>query len=250
MQTVANAQRKGYKCAYLDVEQSFNPEYSTSLGVNNKELVFAQPDTAEDTLNLYTELVRTGDIKLVVLDSIAALKSKAELEGKTGEAFVGVVARMMGQHCRKISSFAKNNNTLCIYINQTRENIGVVYGSKTVTPGGKAIKFFSSMRIVVKTSTKLVDSKGNRIGSKIILEVIKNKLSAPYKKVETILRYGQGYDNYHDIIELSINRKIVEASGAWIQYGDNKWQGKEKFKAELINNNKLFEEIKGKVIGD
>ena len=244
---VAEAQKSGGHAAFIDAEHAVDPEYSKRLGVNTEELLISQPDTGEQALEICETLVRSGALDVIVIDSVAALVPRVELEGDMGDTHVGLQARLMSQALRKLTGTVSRSNTTVIFINQIREKIGVMFGNPETTPGGRALKFYSSIRMEIRRITSLKDG-GEMVGSRVRVKVVKNKCAPPFKQSEFDIMYGQGISYEGDILDLAVAGDIVEKTGAWYSYDDMKiGQGRENSKTFLSENDKVLEEITNKV---
>lgn len=248
LQVVAEAQKVGGEAAFIDVEHALDPVYAGNLGVNIDSLLVSQPDTGEQALEIAEALVRSGAIDVVVVDSVAALVPRAEIEGEMGEAHVGLQARLMSQALRKLAGAISKSNCVAIFINQLREKVGIVYGNPEVTPGGRALKFYASVRIDIRRIEQI--KSGNEIiGSHTRAKVVKNKVAPPFKEAEFDIMYGEGISRESEIIDLAVRLDIIQKSGSWFSYGDNRLaQGREKVKELLKNNKELADEITKKVM--
>ena len=245
---VAEAQKMGLLAAYIDAENAFDREYASALGVNVNKLIFAQPDCGEDCLEIATKLISSGKIGICVIDSVAALIPKAELEGAMGDARIGLQARLMSQALRKMVGIIKKSNCLCIFINQIREKIGVLFGNPETTTGGNALKFYASMRLEVRKSTAVKDGD-EAIANLTKVKVVKNKCAPPFRKAEFEIKFGQGIDRFSEIIDKAIEFDIIHKSGSWFSYEDSKiGQGKQTVIDILKDNPEMLEEIENKVI--
>ena len=244
---VAEAQKVGGFAAYIDAEHAVDPEYSKKLGVNTEDLLISQPDTGEQALEICETLVRSGALDVIVIDSVAALVPRAELEGDMGDAHVGLQARLMSQALRKLTGTVSRSNTTVIFINQIREKIGVMFGNPETTPGGRALKFYSSIRMEIRRITTLKD--GNEmVGSRVRVKVVKNKVAPPFKQTEFDIMYGKGISSEGDILDLAVSGDIVEKTGAWFSFGDIKiGQGRENSKTFLNENSDILESVTEKV---
>ena len=244
---VAEAQKSGGHAAFIDAEHAVDPEYSKRLGVNTEELLISQPDTGEQALEICETLVRSGALDVIVIDSVAALVPRVELEGDMGDTHVGLQARLMSQALRKLTGTVSRSNTTVIFINQIREKIGVMFGNPETTPGGRALKFYSSIRMEIRRITSLKDG-GEMVGSRVRVKVVKNKCAPPFKQSEFDIMYGQGISYEGDILDLAVAGDIVEKTGAWYSYDDMKiGQGRENSKTFLSDNDNVLEEITNKV---
>lgn len=247
LHAVAEVQKNGGKAAYIDAEHALDPVYAKNLGVKIDELLLSQPDTGEQALEICEALVRSNSISIVIIDSVAALVPQAEIEGEMGDSHVGLQARLMSQALRKLSGVINKTNTIVIFINQLREKVGIMFGNPETTPGGRALKFYASVRLDVRKSEqiKLGDSV---IGNKTNIKVVKNKVAPPFKTASVEIMYGEGINYYGDLVELASQVDIINKSGAWYSYnGEKIGQGKENVKIFLKNNPELTEEIDAKV---
>ena len=245
---VSEAQKKGGNCAFVDAEHALDPIYAKKLGVKLEELLISQPDTGEQGLEIADTLVKSGGVDVLVVDSVAALVPRAELEGEMGDSLPGLQARLMSQALRKLTSSISRSNTLVIFINQLRMKIGVMFGSPETTTGGNALKFYSSVRLDIRRIGAIKD-KDEIIGNQTRVKVVKNKLAPPFKIVEFDIMYGEGISRTGEIIDLGVKAGIIEKSGAWFAYNGNKiGQGKENSKLFLIENPKIASEIKSKIL--
>ena len=247
LHAIAEAQKAGGKAAFIDAENSLDPQYAARLGVDINELLLSQPDNGEQALEITEALVRSGAISIIVIDSVAALVPKAEIEGEMGDSQVGLQARLMSKALRKLASVINKTNTIAIFINQLREKVGVVYGNPEVTPGGRALKFYSSIRLDIRRSEQI--KLGTEIvGNKVKVKVVKNKMAPPFKSCDVDIMYGTGISHEGELIDLASQADIVQKSGAWYAYnGEKIGQGKENTKDYLKTNPKIEEEINKKV---
>lgn len=229
LHVIANAQKEGGVCAFVDAEYALNLDLARAVGVKTGDLLVSQPDNGEQGLEIADALIRSGDISVVVIDSVAALVPRAEIEGDMGDAHVGLHARLMGQAMRKFTGATGKTGTLIIFINQLRMQIGVTWGNPEITPGGKALKFYSSVRLDVRKAELLKTGNGQRTKVK----VVKNKVAAPFKTCEFDLLWGEGISRESELIDLGIEKGIVKQKGAWFSYGAGQWQGKENFRRAL-----------------
>lgn len=247
LHAIAEAQKKGGRAAFIDAEHSLDPKYAEALGVNTNELLLSQPDNGEQALEICEALVRSGAISIVVIDSVAALVPQAEIEGEMGDSHVGLQARLMSQALRKLSGIINKTNTICIFINQLREKVGVMFGNPETTPGGRALKFYSSIRLEIRRSEQ-IKTASEIVGNKTNVKVVKNKMAPPFKTCSVDIMYGEGVSTEGELVDLASEAGIVEKSGAWYSYnGDKIGQGKENVKELLRNNKALKEEIEKKV---
>ena len=244
---VAEVQKMGGEAAFIDAEHALDPIYAKKLGVDIERLIVSQPDNGEEALEITEKLIRSSAVDLVVVDSVAALVPKAEIEGNMGDSHMALQARLMSQALRKIAGQMNKTNTTVIFINQIREKVGVMYGSPEVTPGGRALKFYSSVRIDIRKADKILES-GVMVGNKTKVKIVKNKVAAPFKEVMLTMRYGKGLDTEGDIINLAIDFGVVEKAGSWFSYnGERIGQGSEKVREYMEANPDKKEEIEEKV---
>lgn len=247
LHAIAEAQKAGGIAAFIDAEHALDPEYAKKLGVDTENLLVSQPDTGEQALEIADMLVRSGAIDIIVIDSVAALTPKAEIEGEMGDSHVGLQARLMSQALRKMTGALYNSGTTAIFINQLREKIGVMFGSPETTTGGKALKFYASVRCDVRRIQTLKDGQDS-IGNRTKLKVVKNKVSPPFKIAEFDIMYGEGISRESSIIDMAVENGIVKKSGSWFTYeGDQLGQGKEKARLFLKENTDLADEIEDKI---
>lgn len=247
LHAVAEAQKAGGMAAFIDVEHALDPVYAKRLGVNVDDLLVSQPDTGEQALDIIETLVRSGAIDIVVLDSVAAMATRAEIDGEMGDAHVGVQARLMSQAMRKLTAAISKTNCVCIFINQIREKIGVMYGNPETTPGGRALKFYASVRIDVRKGEPLKDGS-DVIGNRVKCKVVKNKVAPPFKTAEFDMLFGEGISKLGEIIDCAVEFDIIKKSGSWFSYDDMKiGQGKDKVKDFLKENTEVCNEIEAKV---
>ena len=244
---VAEAQKQGLRAAYIDAENAFDREYASNLGVDVNQLLFAQPDCGEDCLDIATKLISSGKIGICVIDSVAALIPKAELEGDMGDVRVGLQARLMSQALRKMVGVIKKSNCCCIFINQLRDKIGVLFGNPETTTGGNALKFYASIRLDVRKSTQIKD--GDEVTANLTkVKVVKNKCAPPFRKAEFEIEYGKGINKFNEIIDQAINFDIIHKSGSWFYYENTQIaQGKNNVIGILKDNPELLEEIEQQV---
>lgn len=247
MHVVAEAQRNGGTCAYIDAEHAMDPVYAAAIGVDVDNLLISQPDTGEQALEICDMLVRSGAVDVVVIDSVAALTPKAEIEGDMGDSFVGLQARLMSQALRKLTANINRTNTVVIFINQLREKIGVMFGSPETTPGGKALKFYSSVRIDIRRIESIKDGT-DVVGNRTRVKIVKNKVAPPFKQAEFDITYGKGISREGSTIDIAVEYAIVKKSGAWYTYeGEQLGQGRENAKNFLIENPEITMEINEKI---
>ena len=247
LHVVAEEQKKGGVCAFVDAEHALDPQYAKKLGVNLDELLISQPDTGEQALEITDTLVRSGAVSLVVVDSVAALTPKAELEGDMGDAQVGAQARLMSQAMRKLTGSISRSNCMVIFINQIRMKIGVMFGSPETTTGGNALKFYSSVRLDIRRIGAIKD-RDEVVGNATRVKVVKNKVAPPFKQVEFDIMYGEGISKMGELLDLGVKAGVVEKSGAWFSYGDERiGQGRENAKTFLKENARIALEIEDKI---
>lgn len=247
---IAEAQKMGGTAAFIDAEHALDPSYAEKLGVVLKDLYVAQPDNGEQALNICDMLVRSGGVDVVVVDSVAALTPKAEIDGEMGDNHVGLQARMMSQALRKLTGAINKSNTIVVFINQLRDKIGVIYGSPETTAGGKALKFYASVRLDVRKGEAIKEG-ANVIGNKTKIKVVKNKLAPPFKVAEFDIIYGKGISKSGCVVDLATQFGIIKKSGSWFAYNDEKiGQGKENTKAYLENHPELYAEIEKQIIDE
>lgn len=244
---VAEAQKLGGIAAIIDAEHAFDRTYAKKLGVNVDTLLISQPDNGEQALEIADALIRSGAVDIIVIDSVAALTPKAEIEGEMGDSKMGLQARLMSQALRKLTANISRTNTCCVFINQLREKIGVMFGNPETTTGGNALKFYASVRVDVRRITQLKDGEeatGNRVRAKIV----KNKMAPPFRKAEFDIVFGEGISKIGEVIDLGVEFEIIKKSGSWFSYGDTKiGQGREAVKQLMLDNPELMNEIEGKI---
>ena len=247
LHAIAEAQKAGGIAAFIDAEHALDPEYARLLGVDTDNLLVSQPDTGEQALEIADMLVRSGAIDIIVIDSVAALTPKAEIEGEMGDNKVGLQARLMSQALRKLTANISKTNTCCIFINQLREKIGVMFGNPETTTGGNALKFYASVRIDVRRTTQIKDGE-EALGNRTKVKVVKNKMAPPFKKAEFDIVYGEGISHTGEIVDLGVEYGIIAKSGSWFSYGDQKLaQGREATKQLIADNIELSDEIEAKI---
>ena len=243
LHVVAEAQKLGGTAAFIDAEHALDPIYAQKLGVDIGSMYVSQPDTGEQALEITEQLVRSGGVDIVVIDSVAALTPKAEIDGEMGDSFIGLQARLMSQALRKLTAVTSKSKTLVIFINQLREKVGVMYGNPETTPGGKALKFYSSVRLDVR-KTDTIKNGSDIVGSRTKIKVVKNKVAPPFKSAEFDIMYGEGISIFGCLIDAAIETGVVEKSGSWFSYnGDKIGQGKENVKAYFLSHPELADEI-------
>jgi len=247
MHVVAEAQRNGGICAYIDAEHAMDPVYAANIGVDIDELLISQPDTGEQALEIADMLVRSGALDVVVIDSVAALVPRAEIEGEMGDTHVGLQARLMSQALRKLTANLNKSNTICVFINQLREKIGVMFGSPETTPGGRALKFYSSVRLDIRRIESIKDGV-EVVGNRTRVKVVKNKVAPPFKQCEFDIMYGKGISREGSLLDIGVDLGIVKKSGAWYTYeGEQLGQGRENAKQFLVDNPEIMVEISERV---
>ncbi len=247
MHIVAEAQRNGGICAFIDAEHAMDPVYARAIGVDVDELLISQPDTGEQALEIADMLVRSGALDVVVIDSVAALTPRAEIEGEMGDSHVGLQARLMSQALRKLTANLNKTQTICIFINQLREKIGVMFGSPETTPGGRALKFYSSVRLDIRRIESIKDG-AEVVGNRTRVKVVKNKVAAPFRQAEFDIMYGKGISREGSALDLAVDLGIVKKSGAWYTYdGEQLGQGRENAKNFLTANPEIMVEITNRV---
>jgi recombination protein RecA len=247
MHVVAEAQRNGGICAYIDAEHAMDPVYARAIGVDVDELLISQPDTGEQALEITDMLIRSGALDVVVIDSVAALTPRAEIEGEMGDTHVGLQARLMSQALRKLTANLNRSNTVAIFINQLREKIGVMFGSPEITPGGRALKFYSSVRLDIRRIESIKDGV-EVVGSRTRVKVVKNKVSPPFRQAEFDIMYGTGISREGSLLDIGVDLGIVKKSGAWYTYeGEQLGQGRENAKSFLGDNPEVMMEISERI---
>ena len=247
LHAIAEVQKTGGRAAFIDAEHALDPVYAKKLGVDTDELLLSQPDTGEQALEIVEALVRSEAMSIIVIDSVAALVPQAEIEGEMGDSHVGLQARLMSQALRKLGGIVNKTNTICIFINQLREKVGVMFGNPETTPGGRALKFYSTVRLDVRRAEQ-IKVGSDVLGNKTVIKVVKNKVAPPFKTAEVEIMYGEGISKTGEIIDIASNLGILDKSGAWYSYkGEKIGQGKENAKLFLKNNSTLYKEIEDKV---
>jgi len=248
MHAIAEAQKAGGMAAFIDAEHAFDPIYAQRLGIDTANLIIAQPDNGEQALEIADQLISSGAIDIIVIDSVAALVPKGELEGDMGDSKVGLHARLMSQALRKLTGTINKTNCLCIFINQLREKIGVMFGSPETTTGGNALKFYASVRLDIRRLAQIKEDKDNVTGNRTKVKVVKNKVAPPFKVVEFDIIYGLGISKVGEIVDLGVDMGIIGKSGSWFNYGEQKiGQGREAVKTLLLDNPELADEIEAKI---
>ncbi|AAV81583.1 recombinase RecA [Idiomarina loihiensis] len=247
LEVIAEAQKMGKTCAFVDAEHALDPIYAEALGVNVDDLLISQPDTGEQALEICDMLVRSGAVDIVIVDSVAALTPKAEIEGEMGDSHVGLQARLMSQALRKLTSNIKKSNTMCIFINQIRMKIGVMFGNPETTTGGNALKFYSSVRLDIRRTGALKEGD-EVVGNETRVKVVKNKVAPPFKEAHFQILYGKGISKEGELIDLGVKHKMVDKAGAWYSYnGDKIGQGKANSMKFLQDNPKIADELEGRI---
>ncbi len=248
LHAIAEAQKNGGIAAFIDAEHAFDRFYAEKLGVDIDNLIISQPDNGEQGLEIADNLIRSGAIDIVVIDSVAALTPKSEIEGEMGDSKMGLHARLMSQALRKLTGSISKTGCTVIFINQLREKIGVMFGNPETTTGGNALKFYASVRLDISRSTQIKDTDGNVQGNKTRVKVVKNKVAPPFRTTEFDIMYGVGISKVGEIVDLGVEYEIVKKAGSWFSYGDTKLgQGRDAVKTLLLDNPELFEELDGKI---
>lgn len=248
LHAIAEAQKNGGIAAFIDAEHAFDRFYAQKLGVDIDNLIISQPDNGEQALEITDNLIRSGAIDIVIIDSVAALTPKSEIEGEMGDSKMGLHARLMSQALRKLTSSISKTNCTVIFINQLREKIGVMFGNPETTTGGNALKFYASVRLDIRRSTQIKDTDGAVLGNKTRVKVVKNKVAPPFRTAEFDIMYGEGISKIGEILDLGVAYEIVKKSGSWFSYGDTKLgQGRDAVKALLADNPELSDELEAKI---
>lgn len=248
LHAIAEAQKAGGIAAFIDAEHAFDRFYAEKLHVDIENLIISQPDNGEQALEITDNLIRSGAIDIIVIDSVAALTPKSEIEGEMGDSKMGLHARLMSQALRKLTGSISKTNCTVIFINQLREKIGVMFGNPETTTGGNALKFYASVRLDIRRSTQIKDSNANVMGNKTRVKVVKNKVAPPFRMAEFDIMYGEGVSKVGEIIDIGVNYEIVKKSGSWFSYQDTKLgQGRDAVKALLLDNPDLMEELETKI---
>ena len=250
LHAIAECQKQGGIAAFIDAEHAFDRFYAEKLGVDISELIISQPDHGEQALEITDNLIRSGAVDIVVIDSVAALTPKSEIEGEMGDSKMGLHARLMSQALRKLTGSISRTNCTVFFINQLREKIGVMFGNPETTTGGNALKFYASVRLDIRRSTQIKNSDAAVLGNKTRVKVVKNKVAPPFKTTEFDIIYGEGISKIGEIIDLGVNYEIIKKSGSWFSYGDSKLgQGRDAVKTLLQDNPDLMDELEGKIMG-
>jgi len=249
LHAIAECQRAGGIAAFIDAEHAFDRFYAEKLGVDLGELVISQPDNGEQALEIADNLIRSGAVDALVIDSVAALTPKSEIEGEMGDSKMGLHARLMSQALRKLTASISKTNCTVFFINQLREKIGVMFGNPETTTGGNALKFYASVRIDIRRSTQLKNTEGGVLGNKTRVKIVKNKVAPPFKTAEFDIMYGEGISKIGEILDIGVERDIIEKSGSWFSYGGSKLgQGRDSVKSILKDNPELMEELEQKIL--
>ena len=249
LHAIAECQRAGGIAAFIDAEHAFDRFYAEKLGVDLGELVISQPDNGEQALEIADNLIRSGAVDALVIDSVAALTPKSEIEGEMGDSKMGLHARLMSQALRKLTASISKTNCTVFFINQLREKIGVMFGNPETTTGGNALKFYASVRIDIRRSTQLKNTEGGVLGNKTRVKIVKNKVAPPFKTAEFDIMYGEGISKIGEILDIGVERDIIEKSGSWFSYGGSKLgQGRDSVKSILKDNPELMEELEKKIL--
>jgi recombination protein RecA len=247
MHCIAEAQKKGGICAFIDAEHAFDKFYGEKIGINTNELLISQPDDGEQALEIADNLIRSGAIDVIVIDSVAALVPRAELEGDMGDSKMGLHARLMSQALRKLTGTINKTGCICIFINQLREKIGVMFGNPETTTGGNALKFYASVRIDIRRIGSIKDGV-DIIGNRVKVKVAKNKVAPPFRVVEFDIMYGQGISKAGEVVDLGVENNVIQKSGSWFSYGETRLgQGRDSVKQLLLDNPEMMDEIEGKI---
>ncbi len=247
MHCIAEAQKKGGICAFIDAEHAFDKFYGEKIGIDTNELLISQPDDGEQALEIADNLIRSGAIDVIVIDSVAALVPRAELEGDMGDSKMGLHARLMSQALRKLTGTINKTGCICIFINQLREKIGVMFGNPETTTGGNALKFYASVRLDIRRIGSIKDGV-DIIGNRVKVKVAKNKVAPPFRVVEFDIMYGQGISKVGEVIDLGVENNVIQKSGSWFSYGETRLgQGRDSLKQILLDNREMMDEIEGKI---
>ena len=249
LHAIAECQKAGGIAAFIDAEHAFDRLYAQNLGIDLGELVISQPDNGEQALEIADNLIRSGAIDMLVIDSVAALTPRSEIEGEMGDSKMGLHARLMSQALRKLTGSISKTNCTVLFINQLREKIGVMFGNPETTTGGNALKFYASVRVDIRRSTQLKDADGGVLGNKTRVKIVKNKVAPPFKTTEVDIMYGEGISKVGEILDIGVEHDIIEKSGSWFSYGGSKLgQGRDAVKAILKDNPELMDELEQKIL--
>ncbi|ANZ63363.1 DNA recombination/repair protein RecA [Secundilactobacillus paracollinoides] len=247
LHAVAEVQKEGGTAAYIDAENALDPAYATNLGVNIDDLLLSQPDTGEQGLEIADALVSSGAVDMIVVDSVAALVPRAEIDGEMGDAHVGLQARLMSQALRKLSGTINKTHTIAVFINQIREKVGVMFGNPETTPGGRALKFYATVRLEIRRAEQIKEGT-DIIGNRVRIKVVKNKVAPPFKRAEVDIMYGSGISQTGELVDMAVEKEIINKSGSWYSYGDDRiGQGRENAKGYLADHPEVMAEITSKV---
>jgi recombination protein RecA len=247
LHAIAEAQKKGGLAAFIDAEHAFDRYYAENLGIDTENLLISQPDHGEQALEIADSLIRSGALDIIVIDSVAALTPKSEIEGEMGDSKMGLHARLMSQALRKLTATISKTNTTCIFINQLREKIGIMFGNPETTTGGNALKFYASVRIDIRRSSQIKDTE-KVLGNRVKIKIVKNKVAPPFRTAELDIIYGEGFSKAGELVDLGVEYGIVKKSGSWFSYGDTKLgQGREAVKQLIKDNPELAEELENKI---
>ncbi|MDZ7848611.1 MAG: recombinase RecA [Owenweeksia sp.] len=247
LHAIAEVQKQSGIAAFIDAEHAFDRQYAENLGIDTEELIISQPDNGEQALEIADNLIRSGAIDLLVIDSVAALTPKSEIEGEMGDSKMGLQARLMSQALRKLTSTISKTKCCCIFINQLREKIGVMFGNPETTTGGNALKFYSSVRLDIRRTSQIKDNDGV-VGNRARVKVIKNKVAPPFRQAEFDIMYGRGISKMGEVIDMGVDHEIIKKSGSWFSYGDTKLgQGRDAVRQLLLDNQELADEIEAKI---
>lgn len=247
LHTIAEVQRQGGVAAFIDAEHALDPVYASHIGVDTDNLYISQPDCGEQALEICEQLIRSGAVDIVIVDSVAALTPKAEIEGDMGDSHVGLQARLMSQALRKLTSVVSKTNCTLIFINQLREKIGIMFGNPETTTGGRALKFYASVRLDIRR-TETIKKAGDSVGSHVRVRVVKNKVAPPFKEAEFDILFGIGIDKAGDLVDYAVSKGVVEKSGAWYVYEGNKWQGRDNIRNWLLEDISRLDTLREKVV--
>ncbi|HPF10041.1 MAG TPA: recombinase RecA [Flavobacteriaceae bacterium] len=248
LHAIAEAQKKGGIAAFIDAEHAFDRYYAEKLGVDIENLIISQPDNGEQALEIADNLIRSGAIDIIIIDSVAALTPKSEIEGEMGDSKMGLHARLMSQALRKLTGSISKTKCTVVFINQLREKIGVMFGNPETTTGGNALKFYASVRLDIRRSTQIKDAASEAVGNKVRVKIVKNKVAPPFRTAEFDIMYGEGISKVGEIIDLGVDYEIIKKSGSWFSYDDTKLgQGRDAVKALLMDNPELMEELEQKI---